>query len=215
MDYINIAISKGRLTNKAFDILTSLDIYFEDYHPESRRLIFTSEQKRIRVVSVKADDVPIYVEQGAADLGISGKDVLMESGADVYELMDLGFGKCQFVVAARKDSMIFGDKKLKVATKYPNAAKKFFNDKGIPIEIIKLNGSVELAPLMGLSDVIVDIVETGKTLKENGLIILEEISKVSARLIINKVSLKTKAQQINEIVRGLERIAAIKEAKCI
>ena len=215
MDYINIAISKGRLTNKAFDILTSLEIYFEDYHPESRKLIFTSEQKRVRVVSVKADDVPIYVEQGAADLGISGKDVLMESGADVYELMDLGFGKCQFVVAARKDSMNFGDKKLKVATKYPNAAKKFFNDKGIPIEIIKLNGSVELAPLMGLSDVIVDIVETGKTLKENGLIILEEISKVSARLIINKVSLKTKAQQINEIVRGLERIAAIKEAKCI
>ena len=204
MDYINIALSKGRLTNKTFELLSGLGIDFEDYSPESRKLIFMNEEKKVRIVSVKASDVPIYVEQGAADLGISGKDVLIETEAGVYELMDLGFGRCKFVVAALKGKIIESDKKLKVATKYPNTAKRYFLSKGIPIEIIKLNGSVELAPIMGLSDVIVDIVETGKTLKENGLDIVDEICQVSARLIINKASLKTKTQEINHIVKGLE-----------
>lgn len=204
MDYINIALSKGRLTDKTFELLSGIGIDFDDYSPESRKLIFMNKDKKIRIVSVKASDVPIYVEQGAADLGISGKDVLIETAADVYELMDLGFGRCKCVVAALREKNLEPDKKLRVATKYPNTAKKYFLSKGIPIEIIKLNGSVELAPLMGLSDVIVDIVETGKTLKENGLDVIDEICQVSARLIINKASLKTKAQEINNILRGLE-----------
>lgn len=206
MNYIRIALGKGRLANTALECFQKIGICLENYDPKSRKLIFVDEEKKIRVVLVKASDVPIYVEHGAADIGIVGKDTLMETNADVYEIMDLGFGKCKFVVAAPKECHFYHDRKLRVATKYPNVAKEYYRQKGEPIEIIRLNGSVELAPLMGLSDVIVDIVETGTTLKENGLEVLEDMYQVSARLIVNKVSFKTRGQEIGEIVRNLQSI---------
>ncbi|QEK11910.1 ATP phosphoribosyltransferase [Crassaminicella thermophila] len=204
MDYVNIALGKGRLADKTFELLKEIDVKFEDYYPKSRKLIFVNNKKKVRIIFVKSSDVPIYVEQGAADIGIVGKDTLLESEANVYEIMDLGFGKCKFAVAAPKDFQLELHRKLKVATKYPKVSRNYFNNKGEPIEIIKLNGSVELAPIIGLSDVIVDIVETGKTLKENGLVITEEICQVSARLIVNKVSFKTKSEKIHEIIRGFQ-----------
>lgn len=161
------------------------------------------QKKRVRLVLVKADDVPTYVEQGAADIGIVGKDTLLESMASVYEMMDLEFGKCKFVVAALKDYVENVQRKTYVATKYVYVAKEFFKRKGKSVEIIKLNGSVELAPIMGLADMIVDIVETGTTLRENGLVIVEEICPVSARLIVNKASLKTKGDIIETMIQQL------------
>ncbi len=206
MEYVNIALAKGRLADQTFQLLDKIGITFEDYYPKSRKLIFENHEQKIRMVFVKASDVPIYVEQGAADIGVVGKDTLLEAEANVYEIMDLGFGRCKFAVAAlQTDSDILNvNKKIKVATKYPNVAKIHFSKKGKPIEIIKLNGSVELAPIMGLADVIVDIVETGKTLKENGLVVVEDICSVSARLVVNKVSFKTKTAMIEKIIEGVE-----------
>jgi ATP phosphoribosyltransferase len=211
VEYINIALTKGRLAEKTFELFERMGIIFEDFHPSSRKLIFTSEKDMIRVVFVKAGDVPIYVEQGAADIGVAGKDTIMESESNLYEIMDLGFGKCKFSVAALKDYEFKSGRKMRVATKYPNVAKGYFKQKGEPIEIIKLSGSVELAPLMGLSDVIVDIVESGKTLKENGLVVLEDICDISARLIINKVSFKTKSEKIERIISDLKELVDERE----
>lgn len=204
MEYINIALTKGRLAEKTFELFERMGIKFDDYNPESRKLIFTSKKDGIKVVFVKAGDVPIYVEQGAADIGVAGKDTIMEAELSLYEVMDLGFGKCKFAVAAPNGYKFKTGRKLKVATKYSNVAKNYFKQKGQPIEIIKLTGSVELAPLMGLSDVIVDIVESGKTLKENGLVVLEDICDISARLIINKVSFKTKSERVEKIIHELK-----------
>lgn len=212
MEYINIALTKGRLAEKTFKLFEKMGIIFDDYSPESRKLIFTSRRDGIKVVFVKAGDVPIYVEQGAADIGVAGKDTIMEAESNLYEVLDLGFGKCRFAVAAPKDYEFKTGRKLRVATKYPNVAKNYFKQKGEPIEIIKLTGSVELAPLMGLSDVIVDIVESGKTLKENGLVVLENICDVSARLIINKVSFKTKSERVEVIINDLKRLTQGEEA---
>lgn len=200
---LNIALGKGRLAEITLKKLNNIGIDFPEYSPESRKLIFLNEERDIRLVLVKASDVGIYVERGACDIGIEGKDTLMENEPNVYEMMDLKFGKCKFAVAAPKDFEKEKNKKIRVATKYPNVAKSYFEKKGEPIEIIKINGSVELAPLMGLADVIVDIVETGTTLKENGLTIIEEISDVSARLIVNKASLKTKRDEIAKIMDAL------------
>lgn len=204
MEYINIALAKGRLAEKTFELFDRMGIIFDDYYPGSRKLIFTSQRDGIKVVFVKAGDVPIYVEKGAADMGVAGKDTIMESDSNLYEIMDLGFGKCKFSVAAPDGYEYRTGRKLRVATKYPNVAKSYYKQKGEPIEIIKLTGSVELAPLMGLSDVIVDIVESGKTLKENGLSVIEDICDISARLIINKVSFKTKSQGVEKIIRDLK-----------
>lgn len=206
MDYINIALAKGRLAEKTFELFKGLGIEFEDYSKQTRKLIFINEEEKIRVVFVKAGDVPIYVEQGAADIGVAGKDSILEAESKLYEIMDLGFGKCKFAVAALKDFKPIIGKKLKVATKYPNVARNYYIAKGMPIEIIKLTGSVELAPLMGLSDVIVDLVETGKTLKENGLVVLDDICDISARLIVNKVSFKTKSKGIEKIIKGFNAL---------
>ncbi len=203
MEYLNIALTKGRLAEKTFELFEKMGIVFDDYHPKSRKLIFTSRKHMVRVVFVKAGDVPIYVEKGAADMGVAGKDSIMEAESNLYEVMDLGFGKCKFSVAAPGDYEYRPGRKLRVATKYPNVAKGYYKRKGEPIEIIKLTGSVELAPLMGLSDVIVDIVESGKTLKENGLVILEDICDISARLIINNVSFKTKSEEVERIIKHL------------
>lgn len=204
VEYVNIALGKGRLADKTFQLLGKMGIKFEEDPSKSRKLIFINEKEKVRLVFVKASDVSIYVEQGAADIGVAGKDTLLESEANVYEIMDLGFGRCKFAVAAPQNFTKNSDRKIRVATKYPNVAKNYYKGKGESIEVIKLNGSVELAPLMGLSDVIVDIVETGKTLKENGLVVIEDISDISARLIVNKVSFKTKGRQIEKISKGLE-----------
>jgi ATP phosphoribosyltransferase len=206
VDYINIALAKGRLAEKTFELLEEIGIRFEDYHPKSRKLIFQNDDLKIRAVFVKAGDVPIYVEQGVADFGVAGKDTIMEAELGIYEIMDLGFGKCKFSVAAPCGYEMKSGRKIRVATKYPKVARSYYSKKGESIEIIELTGSVELAPIMGLSDVIVDIVETGKTLKENNLEVIEDICDVSARLIVNKVSFKTKSERIREIVTGLKAL---------
>ena len=203
---ISIAIGKGRLAEFAINKLFEMGITFPDYSKASRKLIFYDKTKKVKIIFVKAQDVDIYVEKGACDLGISGKDVILENNSDIYEILDLKFGRCKFAVAAKKGFKHIPHKKIRVATKYPNVAKNFYEKKGEPIEIIKINGSVELAPIVGLSDVIVDIVESGKTLKENGLEVIEIISDVSARLIANKVSIKTKEVEMSSIINSFRRM---------
>ena len=200
MDFINIALGKGRIAKKSIELLEKIGITFEDYSDDSRKLIFENKKDKVRLVFVKAVDVPVYVERGAADIGVVGKDTLLEENKDLYEILDLNFGKCKFSVAAPNGYKYTGSGKLKVATKYPNVAKMHFSRKGEDIDIIKLNGSVELAPLVGLSDVIVDIVETGTTLKENGLVVVEDICPISARMVVNKASFKVKNEKIEEII---------------
>ena len=198
---LNIALGKGRLAEITVEKLRDAGIIFPDYTKESRKLIFTDSTGRYRIIFVKAVDVGIYVEKGACDVGIIGKDTLLESNSDVYEMLDLGYGKCIFAVAAPKGYKYDNRKKLRVASKYPRVAKEFFARSGRSIEIIKINGSVELAPLVGLSDVIVDIVETGNTLRENGLEVIEPITDISARFIVNRASLKVKRDQVMELTK--------------
>lgn len=206
MATVKIALAKGRLAEDAIVLLERIGINFNDYSKKSRKLIFLDDNKKIELVFVKSADVPVYVEKGAVDIGVVGKDVLMENRADVYEILNLNMGKCKMCVAGFKDQIFNPSKKLVIASKYPNISKNYFNKKGVLTEVIKLNGSVELAPILDLSDVIVDIVETGKTLKENGLVILEEMHDISARLVVNKVSLKTKNEEIEKLISGLEGI---------
>lgn len=202
-DILNIALGKGRLADITIEKFREAGIVFPDYTKESRKLIFTDSTGRYRIIFVKAVDVGIYVEKGACDVGVIGKDTLLESASDVFEMLDLGYGKCIFAVAAPKGFRYNPTKKLRVASKYPRVAKEFFARYGRSIEIIKINGSVELAPLVGLSDVIVDIVETGNTLKENGLEIVEPITDISARFIVNCASLKTKQEEVTALTRLL------------
>ncbi len=204
MRYLTVALAKGRLAELAMDIFSQIGMDCSEMKDKkTRKLIFTNEEKKMKFILVKASDVPTYVEYGAADIGIVGKDTLLEESRNLYEMVDLGFGKCRMCVCGPKelkgklDSMT----NLTVASKYPHIASKYFQeDKGLTIELIKLNGSVELAPLVGLSDVIVDIVETGATLRENGLDVLEEIVELSARFVVNKVSMKMEKDRIMEIV---------------
>ncbi len=205
MDVVKIALGKGRLEEFTVEIFQKIGIEFPELEKGSRKLIFDDASGNFRIVLVKATDVATYVENGAADIGVIGKDTLMESEADVFEVLDLGFGKCKFAVAGLSVQPINPNQKLKVASKYPNVAKAFYEKKGISVETIKLNGSVELAPLIGLSDVIVDIVETGRTLKENGLAIIEDICDISARLIVNKASFKTKTETIHPLLNKMEQ----------
>lgn len=202
---IKIAVAKGRIANKTIEIMKASGFEFNDYYSNSRKLIFEDRTSRVKLIMVKADDVPTYVEYGAVDAGIVGKDTIMESGADMYEIMDLGFGNCRFVLAALDGYKMRYDRKIKAATKYPRVARDYFNKRMEPVEIIKLNGSVELAPVVGLSDVIVDIVETGNTLKENGLAVLDEICSISTRFVVNKASFKTKSYDILEIAKSIGR----------
>ena len=204
METITIAMAKGRIANQAISLLENAGILFPDFDKNSRKLIFTDERGNIKLIFVKAVDVPTYVELGAADIGVIGKDVMLEDPKDVYELLDLGIGKCKLSVAGFPGERL--DKtQLTVASKYPNMAKMHFDQKGIRTDIIKLNGSVELAPLIGLADCIVDIVETGATLKENGLVVLETIAEVSARLIVNKASYAMKTKRIQEFIADVKR----------
>lgn len=197
---VTFALAKGRLAEKSAELLQKCGIDCANILEPTRKLVLNDASGKYEFIFVKPSDVPVYVERGVADIGVVGKDTLMEEGADVYELADLGFAKCRLAVAGYP-GFDLGDKTgLKVATKYGKIARRYFESKGQNVEIITLHGSIELGPIVGLSDVILDIVESGKTLKENGLCVLEEICDVSARLIVNKVSLKTKAKDIKPLV---------------
>ncbi len=203
MEKIKIALAKGRLARKSFELFNKLGIYKHPFDKDTRKLIF--EDDDVEIVLVKAGDVPTYVERGAVDIGIVGKDTLLQEEADIYEIMDLGFGKCKMAVAAPTGFKRKKDKKLRVASKYTKIARDYYLSKNEQVDIIYLSGSVELAPIVGLSDVIVDIVQTGTTLKENGLEVIEDICPISARFVANKVSFKTKSKKIREIIVKLQK----------
>lgn len=202
---INIALPKGRLGEKVYNLLENIGYGCPAVLENSRKLVFEDEKNGVRYFWVKPSDVAIYVETGVADVGVVGKDILLEQNPDVYELLDLGFGKCRMAVAGKKGEILPLDKTIKVATKFPTIAKKYFASKSREIDIIKLNGSIELAPILGMSDVIVDIVETGGTLRENDLEVFEEIVNISARFIANKTSFRFKTEEIELMKSKLEK----------
>lgn len=208
MRYLTVALAKGRLADKAMDLFGKIGISCEEMKDKgSRKLIFVNEELGIRFFLAKASDVPTYVEYGAADIGIVGKDTILEEGRKLYEVMDLGIGKCRMCVCGPESARerLRHHELIRVATKYPNIAKDYFyNQKYQTVEIIKLNGSIELAPIVGLSEVIVDIVETGSTLRENGLAVLEEICPLSARMVVNQVSMKTENERITSIIKEFQ-----------
>ena len=200
---IKIALPKGRLGESVYKLFDEMGYGCTEISENSRKLVFENAEKGVSYFWVKPSDVAIYVEHGAADIGIAGLDILLEQEPDVFELLDLGLGKCRIAVAGKRDALSKTGKTLRVATKFPNIAKKYYTEQSREIEIIKLNGSNELAPIVSLSDVIVDIVETGKTLKENNLEVLEEITAISARLIVNKAFFRFKTSEIEEICERL------------
>ncbi|MBR6898135.1 MAG: ATP phosphoribosyltransferase [Lachnospiraceae bacterium] len=206
--YITVALAKGRLAKKSNELFAKMGIDCEEMNdPGTRKLIFANEEKKMRFFLAKANDVPTYVEYGAADIGIVGKDTIMEEGRSLYEVIDLGFGKCRMCVCGPKSAgqLLKNREQIRVATKYPNIAKTYFNNKKHQtVELIKLNGSIELAPIVGLSEVIVDIVETGSTLRENGLDVLEEICPLSARMVVNRVSMKMENERISRLIREMK-----------
>ena len=208
MEYLTFALAKGRLATQTLGILESIGITCEEIKDkDSRKLIFVNEEQKLKFFLAKASDVPTYVEYGAADIGVVGRDTILEEDRHIYEVFDLGIGKCRMCVAGPESAkeLLNSGQLIRVATKYPKIAKDyFFHKKHQTVEIIKLNGSVELAPIVGLSEVIVDIVETGTTLKENGLSVLEEILPLSARRVVNQVSMKMEHERISEIMRRLK-----------
>lgn len=206
--YLTVALGKGRLAKSAMELFEKIGIRCEEMKDkDSRKLIFVNEEYKMRFFLSKGPDVPTYVEYGAADIGIVGEDTILEEARNVYEVLDLGFGKCRMCVCGPKEAEEYlkHQKLIRVATKYPRIAKNYFyNRKDQTIDIIKLNGSIELAPIVGLSEVIVDIVETGSTLRENGLVVLEEICPLSARVIVNQVSMKMENERITGIITALK-----------
>lgn len=206
-DYITIALTKGRLANKTMELLEKAGYSCEELKEKgSRKLIFTNEEQKLRFFLAKGPDVPTYVEYGAADIGVVGSDIIMEENRRVYEVLDLGFGKCRMCVCgpAEAEELLRHHEMIRVTSKYPNIAREYFyNRKHQTVDIIKLNGSVELGPIVDLGDVIVDIVETGSTLKENGLTVLEEVCPVSARMIVNQVSMQMKTRRIREMIGSI------------
>jgi ATP phosphoribosyltransferase len=208
-DYITIAIPKGRILQESVNLFGKIGIDCEELLSDTRRLIFENREQRMRYMIVRATDVPTYVEYGCADLGIVGKDTLLEQEKDLYEPLDLKFGYCRMVVAEPAELSCSDDPtgwtSIRIATKYPNFTERYFTGKGVQVEIIKLYGSIELAPLVGLSERIVDLVSTGETLKQNGLVEVETIAEITTRLIVNRASLKTKHKRITEIIAGLEK----------
>lgn len=212
MRYITIALAKGRLTELSIALLEGAGLDCSELKENSRKLILSDEKNKVRFFLAKPADVPVYVEYGAADIGIVGKDTLLEEGRDLYEVLNLGFAKCRMCVAGPKelegkmDSITI----TRVATKYPEIARNYFRHKRREsVEIIKLSGSVELAPLVGLSEVIVDLVETGRTLKENGLVVLDTIADISARMVVNRVSMKMENERIRRLIDAIR--AQLKE----
>lgn len=210
MRYLTFALAKGRLAKKTLALLEQIGITCEEMKdPDTRKLIFVNEELKMKFFLSKATDVPTYVEYGAADIGVVGKDTILEEGRNLYEVMDLGFGKCRMCVCgpASARELLKKNEIIRVASKYPVIAKDYFNNrKHQTVEIIKLNGSVELAPIVGLSEVIVDIVETGSTLRENGLEVLEEVCPLSARMVVNQVSLKMGNERIHKLLEDLNRL---------
>ena len=200
---LNVALPKGRLGEKVYAMFEAAGFECPSIKENSRKLIFENEERMVRYFWVKPSDVAVYVERGAADIGVAGKDILLEYEPDVYELLDLDIGKCRMAVAAKKDFADDPRHTLRVATKFTNIAQKHYAEKGREIDIIHLNGSIEIAPILGLSDVIVDIVETGTTLKENDLEVVETVVPISARLIANKAAYQFLCEPINRIVRGV------------
>ena len=212
MKYLTFALAKGRLAKQAMALMEQIGITCEEMKDkDTRKLIFVNEELKLKFFLAKAGDVPTYVEYGAADIGIVGRDTILEEGRNLYEVLDLGFGKCRMCVCGPESAraLLKGHDRIRVASKYPNMAKEYFhNVKHQTVEIIKLNGSVELAPIVGLSEVIVDIVETGTTLKENGLTVLEEVCPLSARVVVNQVSMRLEQQRIHDIITKLSEIIA-------
>ena len=210
MRYLTFALGKGRLAKKTLELFEQIGITCEEMKDkDTRKLIFVNEELKLRFFLAKGPDVPTYVEYGAADIGIVGKDTILEEGRNIYEVLDLGFGKCRMCICGPKESkeLLQHHELIRVATKYPRIAKDYFyNKKHQTVEIIKLNGSIELAPIVGLSEVIVDIVETGSTLRENGLNVLEEVCPLSARMVVNQVSMKMEDERIRNLIRDLRNV---------
>lgn len=210
MRYLTFALAKGRLAKNTLKLFEQIGITCEEMkEPDTRKLIFVNEELKMKFFLSKATDVPTYVEYGAADIGVVGKDTILEEGRNLYEVMDLGFGRCRMCVCgpASAKELLSKNEIIRVASKYPHIAKDYFNNtRHQTVEIIKLNGSVELAPIVGLSEVIVDIVETGSTLKENGLSVLEEICPLSARMVVNQVSLKMENDRIRKLLADLNTV---------
>lgn len=205
--YLTFALCKGRLARKTLELFEKVGITCEEINdPDTRKLIFVNEERKLRFFLAKGPDVPTYVEYGAADIGIVGKDTILEENRKIYEVLDLGFGKCRMCVCGPESAreLLNSQERIRVATKYPNIVKDYFyNQKNQTVEIIKLNGSIELAPIVGLSEVIVDIVETGSTLRENGLVVLEEVCPLSARVTVNPVSMRMENARITELLEKL------------
>ena len=210
MRYLTFALGKGRLANKTLETFEKIGITCEEMKDKNtRKLIFVNEEYKLRFFLAKGPDVPTYVEYGAADIGIVGKDTILEEARNIYEVLDLGFGKCKMCICgpAEAKELLKHHEQIRVATKYPKIAKDYFyNKKHQTVEIIKLNGSIELAPIVGLSEVICDIVETGSTLRENGLVVLEEVCPLSARMGVNQVSMKMENERITKLITDLKRV---------
>lgn len=214
MRYLTFALGKGRLANKTLETFEKIGITCEEMKDKNtRKLVFVNEELKLRFFLAKGPDVPTYVEYGAADIGIVGKDTILEEARNIYEVLDLGFGKCRMCICGPKESkeLLQHHELIRVATKYPRIAKDYFyNKKHQTVEIIKLNGSIELAPIVGLAEVICDIVETGSTLRENGLEVLEEVCPLSARMVVNQVSMKMEHERITKLITDLKSV--LKEA---
>lgn len=214
MRYLTFALGKGRLANKTLETFEKIGITCEEMKDkDTRKLIFVNEELKLRFFLAKGPDVPTYVEYGAADIGIVGKDTILEEARNIYEVLDLGFGKCRMCICGPKESkeLLQHHELIRVATKYPRIAKDYFyNKKHQTVEIIKLNGSIELAPIVGLAEIICDIVETGSTLRENGLEVLEEVCPLSARMVVNQVSMKMEHERITKLITDLKSV--LKEA---
>ena len=210
MRYLTFALGKGRLAKKTLEMFEQIGITCEEMKDkDTRKLIFVNEELKLRFFLAKGPDVPTYVEYGAADIGIVGKDTILEEGRNIYEVLDLGFGKCRMCICGPENAkeLLNHHELIRVATKYPRIAKDYFyNKKHQPVEIIKLNGSIELAPIVGLSEVICDIVETGSTLRENGLSVLEEVCPLSARMVVNQVSMKMENERITKLISDLKTV---------
>ena len=214
MKYLTFALAKGRLADKTLELLEKVGIYCHEIKdPNSRKLIFVNEELNVKFFLAKGPDVPTYVEYGVADIGVVGKDIILEEGRKVNEVLDLKFGQCKMCVCGFEEAKdLLGKRELiRVATKYPNIAKDYFyNTKHQTAEIIKMNGSIELAPIVGLAEVVVDIVQTGSTLKENGLVVLEDITSISARMIVNPVTMRMENERIRTLVNSIQSHKEVK-----
>lgn len=207
LEPLTIALPKGKLLEPSIKLFSQIGIKAKGVLKDTRKLIFDVPAKDVRFLVIRAIDVPTYVEYGACDMGIVGKDVIMEQEKDVYEPIDLGYGYCQIIVAEPQDAGLQkAGSRIHIATKYPNITERYFSQKGIQVEIIKLYGSIELAPLMGLSEQIVDLISTGRTLKENGLVVVERVAESTARLIVNRASMKIKYKRVKEIIEAVKKV---------